>query len=147
MFFVKYLENIKPEIGAKVIKNSCFHFDKLTIINLNNIKQSQYYIVGPREFIYLFNNAEIIFTDSFHACIFSIIFEKKFFVFDRQGINEPNMSTRIDYILDKFNLAERKITSLENVSNLSEIDYSQVYKILNKERQKSLNFLKESLFK
>lgn len=41
------------------------------------------YTSGPREFIGLIQNAELIVTDSFHASVFSMIFETLFYVFKR----------------------------------------------------------------
>ncbi len=41
------------------------------------IKGSQLFDIGPKEFLWLINEAELISTNSFHAIAFSIIFSKK----------------------------------------------------------------------
>ena len=51
------------------------------------------YDVGVEEFLSLIKNAEIIFTGSFHAAVFSGIFKKQYFIFERTlGIS---MNSRI----------------------------------------------------
>ena len=39
--------------------------------------------IGPREFLYLIKNAKYVCTDSFHGTVFSVIFQKEFFSFQR----------------------------------------------------------------
>ena len=41
-------------------------------------KDGEHYATGPSEFLYLIENSEAVFTDSFHSCVFSIIFNKPF---------------------------------------------------------------------
>lgn len=48
--------------------------------------------LGPGEFVYLIHHADCILTDSFHATVFSIIFNKKVFTYARSGMD---MSSRI----------------------------------------------------
>ena len=55
------------------------------IINLLDLKD-KYYSSGPSEFLYLINNAKMIFTDSFHSTVFSIIFHKDFMVLGEKMI-------------------------------------------------------------
>ncbi|MDD7016125.1 MAG: polysaccharide pyruvyl transferase family protein, partial [Firmicutes bacterium] len=46
------------------------------------------YTSGPREFLGLIKNAEFVITDSFHACVFSMIFQTPFAVFERHKAGE-----------------------------------------------------------
>ena len=46
--------------------------NKLTIIDVIS-QDSPYYNIGPSEFLFLERNAEVIITDSFHACVFAYI--------------------------------------------------------------------------
>ena len=62
------------------------------------------YDVSPQKLISLISAASCVFTDSFHACVFSIIFKKDFFVFHRSEYR--NMNSRIVNLLDMFNLNE-----------------------------------------
>lgn len=65
-----------------------------------NYGNRQLFDVGPDHFIALIRNASCIFTDSFHAAAFSIIFDKKFFVFARDSKSSIDMSNRIVSLLD-----------------------------------------------
>ena len=56
--------------------------------------------VGPREFLNYIRNAEFVFTDSFHCSVFSILYKKNFFTFNRfaEGAKQSTNS-RIDNLL------------------------------------------------
>ena len=54
------------------------------------------------------------------------------------------MSSRIDTLLNKFKLQDRRYTGKITEEDLKH-DYTEAYKILEKEREKSLNFLKKAL--
>lgn len=64
------------------------------------------YTSSPEEFLFLIKNAEIIYTDSFHACVFSMIFKKKFVIYKRQR-QLTDMSSRIDSLFETFNIQKR----------------------------------------
>lgn len=137
-----FLGTISEEIKVKIAKlaeeNDC------EVINLFDVKQKNSYVAGPSEFIYYISNASLILTDSFHACCFSIIYEKEFYVFNREG-HKQNMISRIDSLLDKFNIIDRKISNTNDIKYNTFIDYKKVFEILEKERKKSLDFLSNSL--
>lgn len=97
---------------------------------------------GPAEFLNLIKNAKFICTSSFHGTIFSILYKKPFY-----AIN-GNLNTRIATLLNKLNLEDRSISSdniEEKLKNIYNLDYSNVDNIINKEKEKSLNFLKNAL--
>lgn len=48
----------------------------MKIYNLAKQNEKDLYALGPSEFIYMISHAKLILTDSFHACVFSFIFEK-----------------------------------------------------------------------
>lgn len=101
---------------------------------------------GPQEFLYLIRNAELVLTDSFHACVFSIIFNTNFYIFERkQSETNNNMNSRIDTLTRIFELKNRRINNFGSINLDVEINYSLVNKILEEERKKSLEFLKKSL--
>lgn len=47
---------------------------------------------GPQEFISLIKHASCVFTDSFHATVFSLFYQRKFFAFERSA--SKGMSSR-----------------------------------------------------
>lgn len=63
------------------------------VVELNN-RDNEYYIAGPGDFIGLIFGAEVVFTDSFHASVFSLLGHVPFKVFSRQG-SSYSMSSRI----------------------------------------------------
>lgn len=135
-----FLGNISDERKKKfkeLANNNDFE-----IVNLGKMEYPQYYIAGPSEFLWYFNNAEIVFTDSFHACVFSIIFDKTFYYMNRED-KSVSMNSRIETLLSKFKLNNRKFYDWENVS--LQHDYSHVQEILEKEKKASLDFLEEAL--
>lgn len=96
---------------------------------------------GPDEFINLFSQAEAVFTDSFHAVAFSIIFNKYFEVFER-NFKGPSMNSRIDTLLDDLDLADRWHSKS---GNAKEIDYAKTMELLDIRKKESLSFLENSL--
>lgn len=69
------------------------------------------YDVSPNKMISLIRGAESVFTDSFHACVFSHIFRKNFFVFNRD--ESISMNSRIYSLCSLFNTMNRFCDSEE----------------------------------
>lgn len=106
------------------------------------------YTSGPREFIGLIKNAEFVITDSFHACVFSMIFEKPFVVFERNKIGEKgNMNSRIYDFLEEYHLENQLVTEkeLEDINKIPEIDFTYAHRHWEKRREESLEYLENAL--
>lgn len=88
-----------------------------------------------------FYDAEVVVTDSFHACVFSIIFRKPFIVY----ANSERGYTRFESLLGMLGLTDCLIHSSKELSDVPKIDYDAVYENLQVWRTKSMNFLKDSL--
>jgi hypothetical protein len=90
-----------------------------------------------------FHDAEFVITDSFHACVFSIIFNKPFVVYG----NKERGFARFESLLKMFGLNERLISSLNEIYTIaaSPIDWSKVNNIHKKLKEESLLFLKKNL--
>lgn len=89
-----------------------------------------------------FYDADFIFTDSFHASVFAIIFQKPFIVF---GNNSRGMS-RFKSLLSILGLEDRLITSLNSNIELKDINWDEVHERLAIWRTKSYNFLQHALY-
>lgn len=106
------------------------------------------YDVTPQRLLSLINNAKCIFTDSFHAMVFSSIFEKEYFVFQRSGAKA--MSSRITTLAclletqTHFCDSEDKM-SLEYIEGVEKIDYSKESLAFLSMKDKSLHFLKNNI--
>lgn len=136
-YFLGQLSNErKKEIERVAKENNC------EIINILD-KDSRFYAIGPSEFLYLEKNAFLICTDSFHSCIFAIIYNRPFVVFDRED-NMAKMNSRIETLLNKFELRERKYNG-KITKDLLKNNYQKSYEILEIEKQKTNAFLKKAL--
>ena len=113
-------------------------------VNLEQENQNNYWnSVGPAEFIWLIEHCSLFFTDSFHGSIFSILMEVPFVVFERKS-NIGSMSSRIDTLLKKFQLEDRKYNN-ESTEKILDTNYSHVSLILEEERKKAYDFLKAAI--
>lgn len=92
-------------------------------------------------------NAELVITTSFHGVVFSIIFQKNFIFIPLQGENSKS-NNRVDSLLLKLGLEERRLTSENLIDELLNIpiDYHKVIPKLDELRKKSETFLKKQLF-
>lgn len=84
-----------------------------------------------------FHDADFIITDSFHACVFSILFNKPFLAI---GNKERGLS-RFSSLLSMFNLENRLIFNSTDLTNLQEIDWNNVNAILEEKRKDASSFL------
>ena len=64
-------------------------------------------------------------------------------MFDREDSNE-SMNSRLETLLKKFNLEDRKYKGVI-INNDLKCDYRKAYEILEKEKEKSMKFLKKAL--
>lgn len=125
---------------AKKTKLGVIHFGKKNIYN-NTIRSA--YTNGPLDFIKLIKNAEYVICTSFHATVFSIIFNKKFFV-----IPHKTTGARVTNLLSKLGIIERAVYTLDEFKSKDyeqKIEYESVNQKLEKERRKSIAFLKNAI--
>lgn len=125
----QYIQNLAQEKNMKIIR-------------LGDIHDKESYITGPREFIDYINNAAVLLTDSFHGVVFSILLETPFLVYERKT-NIPTMYSRIETLLDRFDLRHREARNV--VQDIFDIDFGHTYEILEFEKEKSLNYLRDAL--
>lgn len=90
------------------------------------------------ELLSLFKYAECTVTLSFHGVALSVVYEKDFF-----ALKGSKMS-RVNSLLEQLNLSNRIVEDIQSVDD-SPIDYMRVNRILEKLRDDSELFIKESL--
>ena len=90
-----------------------------------------------------FHDAEFVITDSFHACVFSILFEKPFIVYGNKGRG----MARFESLLKIFSLESRLVTDHKEAEKAidSPIDWNKVNTIKKEWQKESLDFLKNNL--
>ena len=103
---------------------------------------------GPVEFTNMILNAKYVLADSFHSTIFSIMYHKKFLVFNRfaEG-SSGSTNSRIDSLLEMLSLQSRRTDDKEKVADylLNDIEYEKVDETLEKWIEDSKAYLRESL--
>ena len=136
-FLGELSEKRKAEIDRIAKENDC------EVINILD-KNSPFYCTGPSEFLYLENHAFLVCTDSFHSSVFAILYNRPFIVFGRED-NTVSMNSRIETLINKFNLKNREYNGKEITKENLNHDYTEAYKILKEERKKSMTFLMNAL--
>ena len=102
------------------------------------------YVAGPEDFVELFSKAQYVFTDSYHACCFSILFHKQFTVFTRSGLSKgENMNSRMETLFDLFQLDS--VVMDDGIA--PNIDYVRVDELLDWRRAESKAWLDNAMGK
>ncbi len=96
---------------------------------------------GPREFLYLIDNAQEVWTNSFHATAFSLLFHVPVKTYSRKGLD---MSSRITTLAELSGI-ETKDRTNQSSQPLVIQDFSVFDRNLMSARKESLDFLRESL--
>ena len=99
--------------------------------------------IGPADFVSLFENADIVFTNSFHGTAFSVNLGKNFYtVLSKAGKKNSRMTS----LLSIMGLDSR-IVYQEDDEKVSYEKYnvSKVQELLNAEREKSVDYLRTAL--
>lgn len=126
-------ENVNPICFA-------YHHDKL-----KHIDGIQMIDGDPFDYVNLIANADYICTDSFHTTMFSIIFKKQFFTFQRQYLHNNPQTSRITDLLKRYGLEERFITNADTIENAEAFKEYNCDEKLDQERNKAMKFLKKAI--
>ena len=111
-----------------------------SIVSLSDREKSAY---GVEEFLALINGADLICTDSFHACVFSFLFDKPFVVYKRN--NNDELYQRIRDLLKTLRINNRESNgSSINIKSVRH-DYRASYLALNDLIDKSIKYLKTAM--
>ena len=123
-----------------IIKNE----RNLQLININDAKDPEHYAISPNEFIWLIHHADTVCTDSFHACVFSILYTINLRVFWRQEDGFRDMFGRIRDLLEPLGMTGNVYGSIAG-KKLSTVLNDNAEQYLEKNREKSFAYIKESL--
>lgn len=89
---------------------------------------------SPLQWLRSFMDANMIIADSFHGCVFSIIFNKPFWVIG----NKERGNTRFSSLLQMFGLEDRLITDVEGIDLRKNINWVHVNEIIDQKRNESM---------
>jgi len=94
---------------------------------------------SPEEFLGWIMNADLVVTTSFHGTAFSILFEKDFYTLTKPSSNP----VRIINLLENYHLDDRLIYDVEGIDLTSKINWNNIIKLIEKDRNYSLQYLKD----
>lgn len=92
--------------------------------------------LGPEEWLGLFKDADYVVTDSFHGCVFSILFHKKF------AIKVSQLGDRIFNLLTLTGLTHRIVEDLAHFNIEEDIQYGDVDCKLRSAKERSMEILR-----
>lgn len=118
----------------------------LKIINISDMNSTLYAKTGPLEFLWLFDNAQAVFADSYHAAVFSLIFQKYFEIFERHD-GLPQMNTRMHTLFQQFSIEDRMHNIDEKRVCLPAVNYEKISGIIELKREEAFNWLDVNLKK
>lgn len=130
--------------GRKASLQALAAVKNLEIVQLTSFEDPLRYDADPGEFLDYIRHAALVCTDSFHSCIFAMLSERPFVVFEREG-NSAVMSSRLETLLRKFNFLDRRYDAGRPLNDWYEINYTHFGPLLEAERQKALVYLKTAL--
>lgn len=134
------VSDISAQLGLQVVVSNKLP-TKFLIKNKKG-KIRQILDCGPTEFIRLVRNAEFVISGSFHAIVFSILYQRPFLAY--KGDIDSRMkqilinSSLCDYAFDRSNYDSK-------LDILDRIDFSDSENYIERERYNSFTFLKNNL--
>ena len=95
---------------------------------------------GPRAFLGLIKNAEMVISNSFHATAFSLIFEKNFWVINRKEA----INTRMRDLVESIDLGNRLVSNVFDI-NFESVDFSMIKELLKKKIDESKAYIDNAI--
>lgn len=139
--FLTYLLDVNPDkVKASIILEKILNKKAYEINRVNYLKQKP----SIEKWLECFKNAQYILTDSFHGCVFSIIFNKPFIAY----ANSMRGISRFETLLKHFSLQDRMIYDSKHIEKIynRKIDWKYVNSKLETLRQQAYDFLTKSLY-
>ncbi|RLL42767.1 polysaccharide pyruvyl transferase family protein [Oceanobacillus piezotolerans] len=118
---------------------------KIYSINPGKVNYADKYFkyVGPEVFVSLIRDASFILSNSFHAAVFSVVFQRNFAIVNRK----ESINTRMRDFLADIGLEDRLINADFNIKALLKaIDYRKSESILQGDIRKSKKYFDHILF-
>jgi len=95
----------------------------------------------PFEWVDLFENAEYVFTGTFHGALFSILNRRQFWV----HLTNKSRIRKVGCLLKEYGLTGRELDDTFSIDRATPIDYPAVYAQLEEQREQSMTFLKTAI--
>ena len=101
---------------------------------------------GPAEFISMIDKASFVLTDSFHACLFSIVLTTPFFAFSRSSSIGASQVSRVKNLLERFGMEDRLVAEKNGICDSDFfMDAEKIKAIIQQERKSAEDYLERVL--
>lgn len=117
--------------------------EKLEIIEMADIQNLEQYSADPKEFLWFVEHAKVVFSDSFHGIVFSILFHVPFVAFQRVE-DGASLFSRVSSLL-RLTALEQRVYPQVALSDVQEINFSNTDQIVKIEREKIQQYLRSAL--
>ena len=136
------VNKLAKETGLKIV--ALRHLDQY-VENDENFGVFAPYDIGPDKFLNLIRGAEYVCTDSFHGTCFSIIYKKKFMIYNRYSdASKVSKNSRIDSLCTNLGVNDRRFAG-EILDIKKSIDFESVSNRLEKEKIETNKYLDNAL--
>ena len=114
----------------------------VTAIDVLDKGDARYYCADPGEFVGLIANAECVFTDSFHASVFSMLFNTPANILRRRGAAN-NVFSRLETFASTYGLEDRILDRIDpsEWDSYTACDYQRSWKIAEAKRKELNGFI------
>lgn len=124
--------------GENFVLKRAQEYASMRDLKLINLSDMSY---GVDDFVSIISSAEAVFTSSFHAVVFSLIFKTPFWAFDLGDGKE----IRYTNLLKLLGLQEHIVNKLSCLGEIPVLDASKIDANLESLRKESIQFLDDSL--
>ncbi len=145
-FLLLYLMQDSPELVQ--LAKTLAHENKLTLYSIWMTQTKKRAGIDMRgssveDYLYLIKNAEYICTNSFHGLMFAIRFHKRFFWSYQTGKNMSN--PRFEMLVKQYGIDRRCFVPGMKAGEYKEMDFEYTEEVMKKQRNNSLQHLKEGI--
>ncbi|HFI0828117.1 TPA: polysaccharide pyruvyl transferase family protein, partial [Streptococcus suis] len=138
----RFIKMVANKYGYKVISWSEKNYRK-KLIQRFGFELPKY--ENPSAYLYYIQNAQLVFTTSFHGTIFSALFGKKFFTLKNGGMYGDD--DRVRTLVETLGIADRliKYDFDDSFDYLSECNYATFFEKLELQKKISLDYIKKEI--
>lgn len=129
----------EEEEGRRALIDEFARKRGLRIVNMND-PESIHYCTSPSDFLGAISKAQFVATDSFHAAVFSTLFETPYVITGR-----GQMNSRFSTLERKTGIRAADWATLADLRASMEVDWDSVRTRIDHERKESHGFLANSL--
>lgn len=136
-----FLGELPPQRRESIIQTAAEnHWDVIDVMD----PASPFYAIGPDAFLSVIRQAALVCTDSFHGSVFSFLYQRPLWIFDREG-EGAEMGCRLAAFTETYCLQHCRVRETALPQIPEKPDYSPGYARLREERLRARQYLREIL--